>query len=93
MMAVSAGVLPRGAGWPYEVKWDGYRAQAVKHGTSVSLASRNLENITRSRPSIIANHQEFVIGGFKPNTTNFDSLLVGCYEGSKLVCGGKDCDG
>ncbi len=36
-----------------------------------------------------AKHQEFVIGGFKPNATNFDSLLVGCYEGSKLVCAGR----
>jgi hypothetical protein len=26
----------------YEVKWDGYRAEAVKNGAAVSLASRNL---------------------------------------------------
>jgi bifunctional non-homologous end joining protein LigD len=52
MMAVSAAVLPRGAAWSYEVKWDGYRAQAVKEGASVSLASRNLKNITRQFPVI-----------------------------------------
>lgn len=28
--------------------------------------------------------QEFVIGGFKPNATNFESLLVGYYQGAKL---------
>ena len=42
MMAVSAATLPTGAEWSYEVKWDGYRAQGVKNGTAVSLASRNL---------------------------------------------------
>lgn len=28
--------------------------------------------------------QEFVVGGFKPNATNFESLLVGYYDGRKL---------
>ena len=36
-----------------------------------------------------AKHQELVIGGFKPNATSFDSLLVGYYDGAKLVCAGK----
>src|SRR4249919_1673274 len=52
MMATSATRLPAGAEWSYEVKWDGYRAQAVKHGPSVSLASRNLKNITRQFPDV-----------------------------------------
>jgi bifunctional non-homologous end joining protein LigD len=33
--------------------------------------------------------QEFVIGGFKPNATSFESLLVGYYEGSKLFFAGR----
>ena len=33
--------------------------------------------------------QEFVIGGFKPNLTNFESLLVGYYEGKKLFFAGR----
>jgi bifunctional non-homologous end joining protein LigD len=36
-----------------------------------------------------AKHQELVIGGFKPNATSFDSLLVGYYEGRTLLCAGK----
>jgi len=51
-MAVSAGTLPDGAAWSYEVKWDGYRAQAIKQGSVVSLASRNLKNITRQFPDV-----------------------------------------
>ena len=214
MMAVSAAILPAGADWSYEVKWDGYRAQAVKHGSVVSLASRNLKNITRQFPDVarsaarlkatsavldgeivaldadghpsfqalhhaateglsivyyafdllhldgrdltampltdrraalrrivegsgvllsdplpgtpgqiaeavrglglegviakrlrspyaigrrsdawvkvrFAKHQELVIGGFKPNAVNFDSLLVGYYDGRALLCAGK----
>src|SRR5207249_3503655 len=33
--------------------------------------------------------QEFVVGGFKPNGANFDSLLVGYYEGRDLYFAGK----
>jgi DNA ligase D-like protein (predicted ligase) len=47
MMAVSSSTVPTGDEWTYEVKWDGYRAQAVKRGDTVSLASRNLKDITR----------------------------------------------
>jgi bifunctional non-homologous end joining protein LigD len=214
MMAVSATRLPEGAEWSYEVKWDGYRAQAVKNDSAVALASRNLKNITRQFPEVarvarlvraksavldgeivalgsdghpsfqalhhadtaglsivyyafdllhlngkdltgaplderraalrtviegsgvllsdplpgtpqqiaeavralglegvvakrrrstyaagrrsdawvkvrFAQHQELVIGGFKPNAAGFDSLLVGYYDGAKLLCAGK----
>ena len=33
--------------------------------------------------------QEFVIGGFKPNAGGFESLLVGYYEGRKLMFASK----
>jgi bifunctional non-homologous end joining protein LigD len=54
MMATAASVLPAGAEWTYEVKWDGYRAEAVKRGATVTLASRNLKNITKQYPSVVA---------------------------------------
>jgi bifunctional non-homologous end joining protein LigD len=214
MMATRASALPAGDAWSYEVKWDGYRAQGIKNGDAVSLASRNLKNITRQFPTIagamnrlrarsaivdgeivaidaagrpsfqalhhwslegltlvyyafdllhldgrdltrrplderraalrdavdgsglllsdplpgtpqqiaeavrrlglegvvakkrrstytpgrrsdawikvrFAQHQELVVGGYKPTATSFDSLLVGYYEGRKLMCAGK----
>jgi DNA ligase D-like protein (predicted ligase) len=52
MMAVPAPALPEGPDWTYEVKWDGYRAQIVKDGATVSLASRNLKNITTQYPGV-----------------------------------------
>lgn len=33
--------MPTGADWIYEVKFDGYRAQAIKNGNAVKLLSRN----------------------------------------------------
>ena len=33
--------------------------------------------------------QEFVIGGFKPNATNLESLVVGYYEGRKFLFAGR----
>ena len=33
--------------------------------------------------------QEFVIGGFKPNALNFDSLVVGYFDGKKLLFAGR----
>lgn len=54
MMATRASALPAGDDWSYEVKWDGYRAQAIKNGRLVSLASRNLKDITRQFPAIAA---------------------------------------
>jgi hypothetical protein len=36
--------------------------------------------------------QEFVVGGFKPNATGFESLLVGYYEGRKLMFASSNWD-
>jgi hypothetical protein len=46
MLATSAGRLPEGDHWSYEVKWDGYRTLTVKDGTRVTLLSRNLKDAT-----------------------------------------------
>ena len=116
MLATPASTLPAGDEWSYEVKWDGYRAQAVKNGTAVSLASRNLKNITAQFPGVTRaigrvraqtahidgeivaldaqgrpsfQGLELVIGGFKPSGRTFDSLIVGYYDGAKLMSAGK----
>jgi DNA ligase D-like protein (predicted ligase) len=39
--------VPRGAGWTYEVKLDGYRLQAVKTGGKVTLYSRRRNVLNR----------------------------------------------
>jgi bifunctional non-homologous end joining protein LigD len=37
----------------------------------------------------IRNRQEFVIGGYKPENKNFQSIVVGYYEGGKLRFAGR----
>jgi bifunctional non-homologous end joining protein LigD len=54
MMAVPSATLPIGADWTYEVKWDGYRALAVKRGGRVTLRSRTLKDFTASYPAVVA---------------------------------------
>jgi len=71
MMATSAKTLPIGGDWTYEVKWDGYRAQAIKDGSTVSLASRNLKNITRQYPAVAA-----AAAGIDAQTALLDGEIV-----------------
>jgi DNA ligase D-like protein (predicted ligase) len=54
MLATPAATLPVGPDWTYEVKWDGYRALAVKSGARVRLISRNEKDLTRDYPKVVA---------------------------------------
>src|SRR5262245_38873787 len=54
MLASAAEALPIGAKWTYEIKWDGYRALAVKEGSSVRLISRNRKNLTADYPTVVS---------------------------------------
>jgi DNA ligase D-like protein (predicted ligase) len=47
MLAKLVKVLPEGPLWQYEVKWDGYRIQAIKDGQVVRLFSRRSNDFTR----------------------------------------------
>jgi bifunctional non-homologous end joining protein LigD len=46
MLATLAADVPRGAGWTFEVKWDGYRAIATESGGDAILTSRNGNDLT-----------------------------------------------
>ncbi len=63
--------LPEGPEWMYEVKWDGYRMQALKEGERVRLLSRNGADYTR-RFSEVAEAVEQL----KPQTLYMDGELV-----------------
>jgi bifunctional non-homologous end joining protein LigD len=51
MMAKLVDKPPRGD-WIYEVKFDGYRALAIKHGERIRIRSRNGNDLTRTFPEI-----------------------------------------
>ncbi len=52
MLATLAQDVPRGAGWTFEVKWDGYRALATESGGDVTLTSRNGNDLTARFPNV-----------------------------------------
>ena len=67
--------LPEGPGWCYEVKFDGYRMQALKHGTTVRLLSRNGADYTRRFGDVAE-----AISRLKPKTLHLDGEIVAMDE-------------
>lgn len=51
-MLATAGPLPVGKAWAYEVKWDGYRVLAAIEGGRTSLRSRTGRDATRDYPEV-----------------------------------------
>lgn len=54
MKATLALKPPASGEWDFEIKWDGYRALAVKNGDEVELLSRNNKQLTEDFPEIRA---------------------------------------
>jgi bifunctional non-homologous end joining protein LigD len=53
MLATLEKTVPKGDGWLYEVKWDGYRALAYVRGGDVELYSRNQNLLNDRFPSVV----------------------------------------
>jgi len=51
-MKATAGDLPTGEGWVYEVKWDGMRALVFVDGSAVRIQSGNERDVTASWPEL-----------------------------------------
>jgi bifunctional non-homologous end joining protein LigD len=71
MLACSATELPVGPAWTYEVKWDGYRAIAVREGARVQLVSRSQKDLTRDYPTVVA-----ALRGLKASSFVLDGEIV-----------------
>ncbi len=57
-LARSAKELPRGEGWRYEPKWDGFRTIAFRDGDDVQLQSRGGKPMNRYFPDVARQVQE-----------------------------------
>jgi bifunctional non-homologous end joining protein LigD len=53
MKAVLVDNLPKGENWVYELKFDGVRALALKHGKNIRLISRNAKDFTAKFPEVV----------------------------------------
>jgi ATP-dependent DNA ligase len=86
--------LPRGPGWQYEPKWDGFRALAFRDGDEVLVFSRNQRPLTRYFPELvpalrgiapqrIVLDAEIVI--FTGKGTDFDAMLMRIHPASSRI--------
>lgn len=54
MESTHISLLPEGSEWSYEIKFDGYRCQAIKQRGEVRLFSRNGKDYTDRYPGVVA---------------------------------------
>lgn len=83
--AKSVPEIPRGAGWLYEPKWDGFRCLAFRQGKEVLLQSKAGQPLGRYFPELLTAllalpHRQFVLDGeiviFNHGQLSFDNLLM-----------------
>ena len=71
MKAMLVKTLPEGPEWIYEVKWDGYRALASKHGNNIQLLSLNCKSLASDFPTVVAD-----VRAINANTALLDGEVV-----------------
>jgi ATP-dependent DNA ligase len=85
MLSHAADALPRGEGWQFEPKWDGFRMLVFRDGDEVLLQSRDERPMNRYFPELVAPLRatlpercvvdgEIVIVG--PDGLDFEALLL-----------------
>jgi bifunctional non-homologous end joining protein LigD len=75
MAALTTAKLPEGDAWLYEVKWDGYRALALKNQNSVRLLSRRGNDLTGDYPEVAEG-----VKGIRAKTALLDGEIVSLDE-------------
>ena len=75
MAAKLAAVLPEGPDWLYEIKWDGYRVEAIKNGDQVRLVSRNAKDLYADFPGVVE-----AVRGIKAASAIVDGEVVAVDE-------------
>ncbi|HVR44494.1 MAG TPA: ATP-dependent DNA ligase [Thermoanaerobaculia bacterium] len=94
MLATSADSLPRGEGWLFEPKWDGFRTLVFRDGDEILLQSRDEKPMNRYFPELVAPlaaalpercvlDGEIVIVG--PNGLDFEALLLRIHPAASRV--------
>jgi ATP-dependent DNA ligase len=71
MEAETAAALPRGPGWLYEPKWDGFRCLAFRDGEDVRLQSKAGKPLGRYFPDVIA-----AVGALSPRRFVLDGEII-----------------
>src|ERR1700730_14461953 len=77
MLLLRAENLPEGDAWQYELKFDGYRALAIKTGGKIQLRSRNDNDFSLRNP-----HTANALSSL-PNETVVDGEIVALDQSGK----------
>jgi ATP-dependent DNA ligase len=79
MECLPVGRIPEGDAWVYELKLDGYRAQAIREGAGVRLLSRRGKDLTKKYPLLTCD----LLNAIKVGTA-LDGELVAFDDQGKL---------
>jgi ATP-dependent DNA ligase len=71
MEAVLAAELPKGEGWQFEPKWDGFRCLARRDGAEVTLTSKSGKPLARYFPEVVE-----MLAGLKERQFLLDGELI-----------------
>jgi len=94
MEALPARVLPTGAEWHYEPKWDGFRCLAFRDGKRIELMSKSGKPLTRYFPELVKalstlDAEQFVLDGEivipADGTLSFDNLLMRIHPAASRI--------
>ncbi len=94
MEAEVAGEIPKGEGWQYEPKWDGFRCLAFREGGEVALVSKSGQRLERYFPEMVAallgvKAKQFVVDGeliiADKQRLDFDALLQRIHPAASRV--------
>jgi ATP-dependent DNA ligase len=94
MLSSAADALPKGEGWQFEPKWDGFRTLVFREEDGILLQSRDEKPMNRYFPELVAPlaaalpgpcvlDGEIVITG--PRGLDFDSLLLRIHPAASRV--------
>ena len=76
MLAKLEPEIPRGEGWRYEPKWDGFRAIVYRDGDEIRLGSRGQKEMQRYFPELVKE-----LGDALPDRVVVDGEIVVAWEG------------
>src|ERR1700694_3208720 len=85
MEALLVAELPKGTGWQFEPKWDGFRCLAFRAGLEGEIQAKSGKSLSRFFPEVLANLgalavQQFVLDGELvipvEGTLSFDALQM-----------------
>ena len=77
MLAKLEREIPRGEGWRYEPKWDGFRAIVFREGSDVRIQSRDARPLERYFPELVAPLRQ----AFPPNSVVDGEIILAGEQG------------